>query len=326
MDGFFSKPILVLLATLGVSGYYWHSEWRAHRQAQAEISQQAKRLSEIQGENASLKDKISDLERQLAKDQDHLNDYSKQVANESKELQSLEAELDAQRRRVDEKQKQYLALKNNTNPDVYTAAKIKMANDAIQDLSNQMKSFNDEINNTQSDAAIARANRKRDADNAIAEAQNQVVQTQASLKDMQTQRNATARDRTLLGGTKQQTLFNMDQQISQTQANLNTFKMGHQQMVNDQKAQTQTLEVQIKQSMEDLRRRQDEVRKKLDGQKAELFKLQEHQTATGNFEKEKNELLSRLAADLKDETAKLATLEAKVRDQKLKAQAASASK
>jgi chromosome segregation ATPase len=162
--------VLLLAAGLGVTSYYWNATW-------LELGEKKLQLAQAHAENTKLKSdlknsetEIESLKAQALSDAQRIQQLSGQAQTQSKDLQALDAELAAQRARVEEKRKQYAAVTANTGADAFAATKLKTLNDELQMLTQQKRSVEQDLSNTNYDASAARLNRKRDSQYAIAQA------------------------------------------------------------------------------------------------------------------------------------------------------------
>jgi predicted nucleic acid-binding Zn-ribbon protein len=316
--------ILLLVAGLVTSLYFWNSAWLELGELKLELAKQHAETSQLKKDLKARESEIDSLKAQVSDDEGRIRNLSSQAQTQSKDLQALDAELAAQRARVEEKRKQYEAMKSNTGADAFAAAKIKNLNDEIQTLEQQRRSVEQDIANAGYEASTARQGRKQDAQYAVAQARSQVQATQDMIRTLQAQRGSIPQGRGASVDSRQQ-IQDLNVRISAAQAQLNAMKGSESQVQVDQKNQTQNLESQIKRSIDGLHHDQGDIRGKIEAKKADLFKLQQHGIAATSFQKERADLLAKLTGELKEEIDKLKILEAKVQSQKAKSDAMSPS-
>jgi chromosome segregation ATPase len=314
--------VLLLGVGLGVSLYFWNAAWLELGEVKLELAKQHAETSQLKMDLKARESEIDGLKAQLSVAEGRIQNLSSQAQTQSKDLQALDTELAAQRARVEEKRKQYDAMKSNTGANTFAAAKIKNLNDEIQTLEQQRRAIEQDIANAGYDASTARQSRKQDAQYSIAQAHSQVQATQDMIRTLQAQRASIPQGRGAPVENRQQ-IQDLNARISAAQAQLSAMKASNGQVQADQRNQTRNLEGQIKKSLSDLHHDQGELRAKIDAKKAELFKLQQHGIAATSFQKERADLLAKLTSELKEEIDKLKTLEAKVQAQKAKSDAMS---
>ena len=311
--------VLLLAVGLGVTSFFWNAAWLELGEKKLELAQQRADTTRLKADLKARDEEIEKLKSQAANDATRIQDLSHQAQAQSKDLQALDAELAAQRARVEEKRKQYAAVTANTGADAIAAAKLKALGDELQILQNQKRSVDQDVSNTDYDASTARLNRKRDSQMAISQANAQVRAVQDEIRALQAQRAAIPHGR---GTDSPAQTQDINAKLADAQAQLNALKLSDSQLQSDQKNQTQLLEGQIKKSLQDLRHEQGDLQGKIDAKKAEIYKLQQHGIAANSFQKERSELVAKLTNELKEEVDKLKTLESRVQAQKAKADAA----
>jgi len=303
--------VLLSLTLLG-SFYALYNETQSLA-AQGKLLQTKK--SELEKLTATLQERdtlIKTLQLQVAANEKKIQGLSQQNEVENNGLRSLEANLLSQRIRVEQKRKEYQdLLANPKGVDQAISARISFLNDDVKLLEQRLKSVNQDLSNTGLDAADARQKNKNDAAWRMAQIQNQIQYVEDGLKQLRAQRASYSKQDIKAGRTQ-----TLDAQIAAANVNLSDLQNSAAQTRNEQSNATQTLETQIKKSLSDLKQEQNENNRKIGADKDELYKLQQHNLAAGSFQKERDALIKKLAAELQEETEKLKTLETQVRLQK----------
>ena len=116
-----------------------------------------------------------------------------------------------------------------------------------------------------------------------------------------------------------QELGDIDQQIAVARASLSAMNAEKAQLQNQIKGGNQSLESQIHQSINELKREQASIRAKIQTNSNETYKLQQKSAAQGTISRERNDLLKKLGSELQEESEKLKALEVKLSADRVKA-------
>lgn len=298
----------VLLAALIGSLYMW-------RDSQQKLAAANEAERELKAAVQERDSKIAALEKKSSTEEATIQRLADSKLDQTHLMHSLENDLDAQRKRVEEKRKAYQDLLNHKNPTdtIETAARIKEIQDELQLQNQKLKSINQDFANTGLDAANAMSQRKSDAGFRLGQVDNRIQTIQAMMQKLRDEKASLPPAR--LDTTSAQKAREIDARIRELTQALNALRAERSQIAAEQASETQGLQGRINKTVADLKREQAETQKTIETKKAELANLETRRSVAGGFQKERDSLLKQLAQELQDETNKLKALEDKVRAQ-----------
>ena len=293
----------------------------SYSRIQTDLIQARKSLTEANSENQKLRAQIVTEDAELDSLRKQVSSYEAKIQalngeakaeaqNQSTQLQSLETSLTNQRQLTDQKRKDYQAMLTGKPTSNDAAAIRKNLNDEIATLRQRLNAVKDETARTRDDANHARDTHRSNVDFANSQEKSRLDGANQQLGALKKQRSTIASQKG--NPMKAELLQEIDTQIGTAQGIVNQLH-GEQNRQRDQEhSVASTLDAQIRSTIADLSDQQHKLEGQLQAKQNQMLKLDGASAATGEYQKERAELIKRMAAELQDETEKLKKLEAQV--------------
>ncbi len=282
---------------------------------QNEIESAHEKISQLRSDLASSNELLNKLKGELSGAETRISSLANEAVGQAEDLKRLESEVGEQRKKTEEKRKAYQAMLGGSGVNPTLAAKIKSFQDDNQIQQNRIAAIDQELSNSNYDANEARSNARSSSTFSMSQEDSRVQDAQQNLNSLQANRAAVAKSRSATRGIQ---LGELDQQIVVARGNLNALKAERGQLQNQIKSGTQNLETQIRQNADQLTREKNTARGKVQNNNNEIVKIQSQISAQDTISVDRKNLLNRLNTELQEETDKLKTLEAKLREQRAK--------
>ena len=293
----------------------------SYSRIQSDLILARKSLAEVNTDNQKLRAQLVTEDTELDSLRKQINSYEAKVQalngeakveaqNQSSQLQSLETALSNQRQLTDQKRRDYQAMLNGKATSNDAGAIRKNMNDEIATIRQRLNAVKDEIARTRDDGNHARDAHRSDTNFANSQEKSRLDGANQQLGALKKQRATTASQKG--NPMKAEQLQEIDDQIGAAQGVVNQLH-GEQNRQRDQEhVDASALDAQIRSTIADLNEQQHKLEAQMQAKQNQMLKLDGASAAKGEFQKERSELIKKMAAELQDETDKMQKLEAQV--------------